>query len=81
MNRIPHHNMPVEGTLYKPVMCIDEPAPKAAIELIKCGCKRDVLARDVSATVTNCLAHLSVNAMPLSVQISSRRKYEYDDDE
>ena len=29
----------VEGTLYKPVMCLDEPAPKAVIELIKCGCK------------------------------------------
>ena len=67
----------MEGTLYKPVMCLDEPAPKAFIELIK----RDVLARDVSATLTNCLAHLSVNAMPLSVQISSRRKYKYEDDE
>ena len=29
----------VEGTLYKPVMCLDEPAPKAVIELIKCGSK------------------------------------------
>ena len=29
----------VDGTVYKPVMCLEEPAPKAVIELKKCGCK------------------------------------------
>lgn len=29
----------VEGTVYKPVKCLEEPAPKAVIELTKCGCK------------------------------------------
>ena len=29
----------VKGILYKPVMCLDEPAPKAVIELTKCSCK------------------------------------------
>ena len=28
----------VEGSVYKPVKCLEEPAPKAVIEQIKCGC-------------------------------------------
>ena len=35
-----------------------------------------MLAGDVSATVSNCLAHLFVNSMSLNVPISLRMKYE-----
>ena len=29
----------VQGTVFKPVKCLEDPAPKAVIELTKCGCK------------------------------------------
>ena len=29
----------VEGSVYKPVKCLEEPTPKAVTELTKCGCK------------------------------------------
>ena len=29
----------VEGSVYKPLKCLEEPAPKAVFELTKCGCK------------------------------------------
>ena len=29
----------VKGSVYKPVKCLEEPAPKGVIELTKCDCK------------------------------------------
>ena len=59
----------VDGTVYKPVMCLEEPGIKAVIELKNVAVNQYVLALDVNATVTNCHVQPSVNVMPLSLQI------------
>ena len=58
-----------QGTVYKPVKCPDNPAPKTVNELTKCGCK----SRCVTSSCKCCRYKLSCpplcKCMKLSVQI------------
>jgi len=46
----------VKDDMYIPVKCLNSPAPRAVIELTKCGCKSDYSGPDVVVSKTVCLA-------------------------
>ena len=58
----------LESGCYIPVKCLALPAPKAALKLIKCGCKAGCKGR-VAAQSIPCLAHHSSNAAVETVEI------------
>ena len=64
----------LEDDCYLPVRCLTLLAPKAVLEMRKCGCKHGAVEEDVLATRMHFLAHLSVNVTTTTVRIWSGMK-------